>query len=34
MQENLSFPLRTALKWETQGGFMTLGTKEMAQERK
>lgn len=26
MQENLSFPLRAALKWEAQGGFVTLGT--------
>lgn len=26
MQENLSFPLRAALKWETQGGFVMLGT--------
>lgn len=26
MQENLSFPLRAAVKWEAQGGFVMLET--------
>lgn len=34
MQENLSFPLSIAPKWEVLGGFMTLGTTKMAQERR
>ena len=32
--QNLLRLLSSALKWETQGGFMTSGTTEMAQERR